>query len=203
MNKSSKKTMLLSVIMSTPGVLVVGIGLLIGKSNTQLADFIRRSIELVAIVLSFIVFCIISKDNYQDLKKKAFFEKSVNIFVGIIMIICGIIMFILALTAKNTEKGNVIPGLCVAILGVIANSFFWFKYKKISKETNNLIVLAQSNLYRAKTFVDCSVTIALFVVLISSNQNVSYYFDLVGTISVAIYLAYSGIITLINKNKQL
>ena len=70
-NKSGKKTLLLSVIMSSPGPLVVGLGLLIGQSSTQLADFIRRSIELLAIILSFVVYCITTKDdNVNTLKKE-------------------------------------------------------------------------------------------------------------------------------------
>ena len=53
MKKSGKITLLWSVLMSSAGPLVVGVGLLIGKSSTQLADFIRRSTELLGIILSF------------------------------------------------------------------------------------------------------------------------------------------------------
>ena len=45
-------------------------------------------------------------------------------------------MIILALTSKTEDKGNVIPGLVIAGLGFIANTFFWLKYKKIAKETD-------------------------------------------------------------------
>lgn len=197
MKKTGKKTMLMSVLMSSPGPLVVGIGLLIGKSSTQLADFIRRSIELLAIILAFVIFCITNKNNETDYQKKERLEKYSNVFVGISMIVSGIIMLFLAIFSGSEEKGNVIPGLSIALLGVIANSIFWFRYKKIGKETNNNILKIQSKLYRAKTFVDCSVVIALMVVMISTNTNVCYYFDLIGTICVSVYLMYSGISILI------
>ena len=85
----------------------------------------------------------------------------------------------------------------IAGLGFIANTFFWLKYKKIAKETDNKILMVQSRLYRAKTFVDCSVVIALSVVIFSTNPIISYYFDLVGTLCVSIYLIFTGITSLI------
>ena len=200
--KSGKKTLLLSIITSSPGPLVIGLGLLIGKSSTQIADFVRRSIELLAIILAFIVFTLTTKDDNVDEIKKQKYEKNTNIFVSIAMIVSGIIMIILAISSKQEDKGNVIPGLVIAGLGFIANSFFWIRYNKLSKETNNKILKVQSRLYRAKTFVDCSVVIALSVVLFSTNPIVAYYFDLIGTICVSVYLIFTGITSFIKEIKN-
>lgn len=198
-NKSAKKTMLMSVIMSSPGPLVVGLGLMVGQSSTQVADFVRRSIELMAIIISFVVYCITTKENATDEVKKQKYEKGTNIFVSIAMFVSGIIMIILAFAADNEDKGNVIPGLAIALLGVVANSIFWLKYKKLGRETDNKILLVQSNLYRAKTFVDFSVVMALLVVLFSDNATVSYCFDLIGTICVSVYLIFTGAKAFINE----
>ena len=201
-NKSGKKTMLFSILVSSPGPLVVGLGLMIGKSSTQLADFIRRSAELLAIILAYITYSLTTKDGMTNLAKKEKLEKTSNIFVGITMILSGIIMMLLAIFNSTEDKGNVIPGLVIAILGFIANSIFWIKYNKLGIQTNNNILIVQSKLYRAKTFVDASVMIALFVVLLMPNSMISYYFDLVGTIVVSIYLALTGIDTLVKINKK-
>ena len=89
-NKSAKKTLLMSVIMSSPGPLVVGLGLLVGKSSTQIADFVRRSIELLAIILSFVVYCLTTKgDSVDELKKKRrrrknYIEGNLDIFLPVI-----------------------------------------------------------------------------------------------------------------------
>lgn len=40
--KSGKRTLLLSVLMSAPGPLIIGLGLTVGRSTTQLADFLDR-----------------------------------------------------------------------------------------------------------------------------------------------------------------
>ena len=200
--KSGRKTMLLSVIMSSPGPLIVGLGLLVGKSSTQLADFVRRSIELLAIILSFIVYCITTDENSVDEIKKARYEKVTNLFVSVAMMISGVIMSALALTSESSAKGNVIPGLCIATLGVVANSLFWRKYSRLGRETGNNILLVQSKLYRAKTFVDLSVLVALGVVLFSDNLTVAYWFDLVGTLAVSAYLVFTGVASLIGEMKK-
>ena len=200
MKKPGKNTLLMSVIMSSPGPIVIGLGLMVGQSSTQLADFVRRSIELVAIILSFVVFCLTSKENYDDNKRRRL-EKNNNLFVSCSMIISGIIMILIALLFPSEDKGNVIPGLVIAGLGVTANSIFWIRYKILGNKSLNTILITQSKLYRAKTFVDASVVLALFVVLVSQDKNVSFYFDLVGTICVSLYLVYTGITTLIKELK--
>lgn len=202
MNKQAKKTMIMSILMSAPGPLILLINLFFGQSSTQIADFVRRAIELLAIILSFVVYLITTKDNMTDNIKKTKLEKASNIFVSIAMIVSGIIMIILAITSGNSDKGNVIPGFIIALLGFIANTIFFIRYTILGKKTNNSILATQGKLYRAKTFVDFSVTIALLTVLIWPNSKVSFYFDLIGTILVSVYLIVTGIISLIKmKNK--
>lgn len=200
-HKSGSRTLLMSVLMSSPGPLVVGLGLLVGQSSTQLADFVRRSAELLAIILSYVIYTLTNKDNYIDLEKKARLERLSNIFVGCAMLLGGTAMIFIALFSENTEKGNVIPGLSIAVMGVIANSLFWRKYTKLSKETGNQILSVQACLYRAKTFVDTCVTIALSTVALFPASQAAYYLDMIGSVIVAVYLIYCGIRT-IGENRK-
>lgn len=198
----SKRTLLLSVLMSSPGPLIVGISLITGKSSTQLADFIRRTIELLAIILSFIVYCITVKDDKVDEIKKQKLEKGANIFVSVAMVLSGVVMTFLALFSTDTDQGNVIPGLIIALMSVTANSLFWIKYTKLGQAENSKILILQSKLYRAKTFVDTSVVITLSTVLLSTNVLVEHYFDMVGTLCVSAYLIFTGAQTLIKELKK-
>ena len=200
--KSGAKTLLWSIIMSSPGPLVVGLGLLVGTSSTQIADFVRRSAELLAIIMSFVVYQVVSKADSTDELKKKKTERNSNIFVGSMMCLAGVIMLVLALTINNEDKGNVIPGLAIALLGVIANSIFWIKYTRLNRAEPNAIMAVQSRLYRAKTLVDSSVTIALLSVLIAPKSAVSYWLDLIGSVIVAVYLIWCGIQTVIEELKQ-
>ena len=126
--KTGTKTLLWSVIMSAPGPLIIGFGLLVGRSSTQIADFVRRSSELLAIIMAYVVYKVTTKDGVCDAQRKQKLERFSNLFVGAMMCIGGSLMLLLAFVSENEEKGNVIPGLVIALLGVVANTIFWRKY---------------------------------------------------------------------------
>ena len=194
--KSGNRTLLWSVIMSSPGPLVVGLGLMAGRSSTQIADFVRRSSELLAIIMAFVTYKITTKDGQEDVVKKRKIERFSNLFVGAMMCLGGSIMLVLAFVSENKDKGNVIPGLTIAILGVIANTIFWRKYTKLNKQDPNPIIAVQARLYRAKSLVDSCVTIALLSVAIAPRAVFSYYLDMIGSVIVAVYLVFCGVQTI-------
>ncbi len=193
--------MLMSVVMSAPGPLILGIGLLLGRSNTQIADFLRRSIELLAIIMSFIAYRITVKRELNPQETQSL-ERRTNLFVGGTMLLAGVVMLCITLFSEGGEKGNVVFALVIAVLGVTANSIFWIRYKRLSRAENSAILEVQSRLYRAKTFVDICVTAALLSVLIAPQSQVSYYFDKAGSAVVSVYLAYSGIKIISEQSKK-
>ena len=194
--KSGSKTMLMSVVMSAPGPLIIGLGLLVGRSSTQIADFIRRSAELLGIIMAYIVYKITTKDGACDMARKERLERLSNIFVGAMMCLGGSLMLWIAFTSDNTEKGNVIPGLVIALLGVVANTLFWIKYSKLNKAEPNAIIAVQARLYQAKSLVDSCVSIALLSVVFFPTSEISYYLDFIGSVIVAVYLVWCGIKTI-------
>ena len=194
--KSGSRTLLLSVLMSAPGPLVVGLGLLAGRSSTQIADFVRRSAELLAIIMSFVVYRITTKEDTCDEAKRVKLERRSNTFVGAMMCLGGSFMVLLAFLSGNTDKGNVIPGLAIAVMGVIANTAFWIKYTRLNRAQPNAILQVQSRLYRAKALVDGCVTVALLSVVILPDSPVSYWLDFAGSLIVAVYLIYCGVQTI-------
>ena len=198
---SGKRTLLWSVIMSSPGPLVVGLGLLVGKSSTQIADFVRRSSELLAIIMAYVTYRITTKDGQTKEAKRIRIEKMSNIFVGAMMCLGGGIMMVLAFVSENGDKGNVIPGLVIALLGVVANTIFWRKYTSLNKANPNPILEVQARLYGAKSLVDSCVTVALLSVVIAPEATITYYIDLVGSVIVAGYLIYCGAKTIREKAK--
>ena len=193
--KSGSRTLLMSVVMSAPGPLVVGLGLLAGRSSTQIADFVRRSSELLAIIMAFVIYKATTKDGACDEGKKAKLERMSNAFVGAMMCIGGSFMIALTLMSETTDKGNVVPGLTIAVLGVIANTIFWRKYTKLNKAEPNAILAVQARLYRAKSLVDGCVTAALLSVALAPESPVSVWLDFIGSIIVASYLIWCGIQT--------
>ena len=190
--KSGARTLLFSVLMSAPGPLVMGLGLLAGKSSMQIADFTRRSSELLAIIMSFIVYRLTTRDGASDESRKALLERRSNAFVGAMMCLGGAFMIALAFMADSSDKGNVIPGLSIAVMGVIANTLFWRKYTRLNRQEPNAILAVQARLYRAKSLVDTCVTIALLSVAIAPASPVSAWLDFTGSIIVALYLIWCG-----------
>ena len=89
------KTLLWSIIMSLPGPLIVGLGLIAGKSSTQIADFVRRSTDLLAIIVSFIVYTANQRNDMRSDEQKQKLERRSNIFVGSMMCLAGLIMVII------------------------------------------------------------------------------------------------------------
>jgi divalent metal cation (Fe/Co/Zn/Cd) transporter len=195
-SKPGEGTLLASVVMSSPGAIVVGIAFFIGRSSTQLADFIRRTIELISIIVSWLVFRFLNKNQELDSNQKDKLEHTTNLFVGAAMFISGIVMIFIALFSSITGKGNVIPGLVIAVLGVTTNSWFWLRYRKLNSKNPDAILAVQSKLYCAKTMVDACVMISLGFIAIAPNGSMTQYVDLIGSIVVAIYLITNGIITI-------
>lgn len=194
--KDGSRTLLMSVVMSAPGPIVVGLGLLAGKSSTQIADFVRRSTELLAIIAAFVVYRMTNRAGGIDMARKAHLERMSNLFVGAMMCLSGILMLALALLGGSREKGNVVPGLIIAALGMIANTIFWFRYAKLSKIGGNAILAVQSRLYRAKALVDVCVTAVLLTVLLFPLAKVTSTLDVIGSGIVALYLVWCGAKTL-------
>ena len=198
---SGSRTLLLSVLMSAPGPLILGLGLLAGRSSTQIADFIRRSAELLGIVMSFVVYRITTREGACDEGRREVLERRSNAFVGAMMCLGGSLMVLLTFLSGAEDKGNVIPALCISGLGMVANSAFWIKYTHLDRKDPNAILRVQARLYRAKALVDTCVTAALLAVLILPGSAVSYWLDFAGSLTVAAYLIWCGVRTVLEAVK--
>ena len=198
--KSGFRTLLLSVLTSIPGPLITGLGLLIGRSSTQIADFMRRSAEFLAIALSFVLYPITADFSNKTLKDKL--ERYCKAFVGAMMCLGGTLMIFLAFFSGNEDKGNVIPTLALAAIGVFANTAFWLKYARLNKKEPNAILQAQARLYRAKSLADTCVTTVLLTVVIAPGSPVAYWLDFGGSLVVAAYLLFNGGKTILETLKK-
>ena len=174
----------------------MGLGLLSGRSSTQIADFVRRSAELLAIIMSFVVYTITNKDAGCAEERKQRLEHRANVFVGAMMCVGGVFMMLLAFMSDHTDKGNVIPGLAIAGMGVIANCIFWRRYTRLNRAEPNAILRVQARLYRAKTLVDGCVSGALLSVALAPKSSISFRLDFAGSLIVAAYLIWCGIRTI-------
>ncbi len=197
--KTGEKTLLASVLMSAPGPLVVGTALFFGRSSTQLADFVRRSAELIAIIVSYLIYRKMVRDKLMTPLKMRNLERTADLSVGMTMCLSGPVILLSALYASDSGDGNVIPGLVIALLGVLTNTWFWLRYRLLNRRIPNGIFAVQSSLYRAKSLVDLCVSLALATVAAVPGTALAGIVDLTGSVVVAAYLIINGVIIIRGK----
>lgn len=188
-------TLLTALLLSAPGPLVTGIAAVTSRSATQLADFLRRTAELVATFASWWIFRKRGREPELTADERARLDQLAERIVAIAMICSGIALLIVGVFRlfSDATSGNVIIGLVIAALGLLTNTIFWQRYKRLAREQSDAVLAAQQQLYRAKACVDLCVTLALCAVAIAPAHPVTRYIDALGSIAVAIYLLYNGL----------
>jgi len=189
-----EKTLLAALLLSMWGPLATGIAVILSSSTTQLADFIRRSVELMALAVSWWVFRYLARNKKVDHEQTARMEKTAGISVSIALCCSGIVMLVLALSRVSTFQpgGNVYPGLAIAVMGLVVNTWFWQRYSRLNREKYSSVINAQGHLYRAKALVDLCVITALSAVAIAPAHPATSYIDVLGSVVVALYLLWSS-----------
>jgi divalent metal cation (Fe/Co/Zn/Cd) transporter len=203
-NQSFKreKTMLISLLLSSPGPIITGIPAIVSHSATQIADFLRRTAELIALFVAWWIYRKLQRSIVSDDTYRAHMERIANLTVAGAMMCSGIAMLVVGVTRLLVYKasGNVIMGLIIAVLGMLTNSWFWWRYRNMTGEQFDPVISGQQKLYRAKACVDLCVVIALTSVAVAPNHTATKYIDALGCIVVACYLLYNGL-DMIRKNK--
>lgn len=193
-----ERTLLTALLLSAPGPVVTGISVVLSHSATQIADFLRRSTELAAIFVSWWIYRKLHQNNGLDGAEQARLEHLANLCVGGSMSCSGVMMLIIAVFRlfSYEPNGNVTMGLVIAVLGLLTNTWFWFRYRALTYEHFSVVMAAQQKLYRSKSFVDFCVVTALTVVEIAPAHSATRYVDILGSVIVACYLLWNGFIML-------
>ena len=199
--KSGYRTLLLSVLMSAYGPIILGYGLTLGHSSTQISDFTRRTAELLALIVAFVVYAVTNRREDMEEARKRALERKGNRFSGVIMCISGLSMLVISFLSTDTEKGNVLLALLIAFLGVVANTIFWRRYTALYRKQGNAILGVQARLYGAKSAVDVCVTLALAAVLAFPGTKTAYWIDCIGSVLVSLYMLRCGIKTILESAK--
>jgi divalent metal cation (Fe/Co/Zn/Cd) transporter len=194
---SREKTLRTALLLSAPGPLVTGYAVILSSSTTQLADFLRRGVELVAIFISWWVFRTLHRNAEIDELQQARLERAAGLSAAGAMVVSGIVLLVVAFSRLSSYQlgGNVTLGLIIASLGLLTNGWFWRRYAALTREQYSAVIASQQGLYRAKTMVDLCVVAALAAVAIAPEHPLTRYIDLLGSAIVAAYLAWSGLRT--------
>jgi len=202
-SSNREKVMLMSLLLSAPGPIVTGIPAILSHSATQIADFLRRTSELVALFVSWWIYRKLKHIENSDDTYRIHLERIANLTVFGAMMCSGMSMFIVGVSRFFIYRanGNVVLGLIIAILGVLTNLWFWWRYRNMIREKYNSVIAGQEKLYRAKACIDICVVSALISVAVAPNHPLTQFIDALGCIIVAFYLLYNGV-DMLRKNKD-
>ncbi len=192
---SRERTLRTALLLSAPGPLVTGYAVITSQSTTQLADFLRRGVELIAIFISWWVFRQIMRTAMMDEEERqARLERAAGLSTALAMACSGVVLLFVALSRLSVFEpgGSVTLGLTIAVLGALTNGWFWWRYRAMTREQYSSVIAGQMQLYRAKTSVDLVVVAALASVAIAPAHVVTRYIDLLGSVILSIYLLWSG-----------
>lgn len=192
-----ERTLLVAIALSAFGPFVTGYAVIVSQSTTQTADFVRRTVELVAMVVSWAVFRHLARSPAAPKERRSRLERTANGGVATAMAVSAVVITVLALSPGGAAQpgGNVYPGLAVAILGFGVNTWFARRYTSMTRESFDPIIATQARLYLGKSAVDLCVVLALGAVVVAANHPVTAWVDRIGSVTVSGYLAWSAVRT--------
>ncbi len=186
-----ERTLLLAIGLSAFGPFATGYAVVLSQSTTQLADFVRRTAELGAMIVSWAMFRRLTRGSGGPAYRSRL-SRIANTSVAAAMATSGVILTLLALVrlGRWSPGGNVYPGLAVAVLGLGVNTWFWRRYANMPREHYEPIIATQTRLYLGKAAVDLCVVGALAAVALAPAHPATRVIDVAGSIAVGAYLAW-------------
>lgn len=192
--KVRERTLRSAFLLSLWAPLATGAAVFLSQSSTQLADFIRRTVDLGALTTSWLVFRHLMRHPELPPARSRLLEQRAGLAVALALVLSGLMMLIYLLLQRGDTLpgGNVYPGMAIAVMGLGVNGWFWRRYYILVREHYSLLLDAQRRLYRAKAAVDLSVLLALSSVAFLPDHPWTSGTDQIGSVVVALYLLWSG-----------
>ena len=191
---SRERTLLVALLLSMWAPLATGLAVVLSRSTTQVADFVRRSAELIAVALTWAVVRRLRRRGDLDEEQRAGLERVAARSVAVALAVSGAVMLVLAAGRLRAFEpgGDVRLGLLIAVMGLATNGWFWRRFAALTRERPDALIDAQRRLYRAKVAVDACVIAALATILWAPGHPATRWVDLGGSVAVALYLVWSA-----------
>ncbi len=199
-----RRTLILSVFFSSLGPIITLVAVFMSNASTQVADFIRRSVELFVLIMALIVYQKLKSPQLSDQRKQTY--KTI-MSLSLIIVLSITTMSLLTLVIYNINvrevpEGTVWLGLLIAFLGVFFNGAFWWRYSAFDNATPHMVMRSQKKLYQAKTLVDINVVLVLGSIWVFNQAAFVYYLDIIGTLIVAFYIGWRTIRSMTELKKR-
>lgn len=188
--KTGERTLAASVLLSAWAPAATGLAVTMNRSATQIADFLRRTVEFAAILASWLVFRWLLRSAEASGQRRASLERLTSLGVAGALGCSGaaslVLGFLRAGQPAPAARGHL--GVVIAALGLVTNLWFWRRYAGLSRQTAEKVLEAQRRLYLGKSFTDLCVLSALGLAAAWPGAAVSHWGDVLGSLVVAGYL---------------
>jgi divalent metal cation (Fe/Co/Zn/Cd) transporter len=187
------RTLAWSLALSAWGPPVTAVAVVLSRSTTQLADFVRRSTELAAIAVAFVAHRRTAAAGVPEATRLRWHARARGTTRAALVASGVAILVVAALRADAFRPtGPLWIGLGVATLGLVVNAAFWRRYARLERAAPDAIVTSQRVLFRAKCLVDAGVVASLATSLATPGTPLARAADLAGSLVVAAYLLWSA-----------
>jgi Co/Zn/Cd efflux system component len=193
--RQRERTLAIALLLSLAAPFATGYAALISRSATQVADFVRRSVELVALATSWAVVRQRRRRPGLAAVQVRRLERRAALAVAAALAVSGLVTLMVAGARARTlaPGGDVRLGLLIAGLGLVTNAAFWRRYARLQRDRPNAVIEAQRRLYAAKVAADAVVVVALATVWLAPEHPLAGPVDLVGSLAVALYLLATAV----------
>ena len=192
-----ERTLLAALLLSAWAPLATGYAVAVNRSATQIADFLRRSVELVVLAVAWATYRRLGRNPGLTAGERGRSERRVQVGTGAAMVVSGLVIVVVASLRLGRGPGQPVvwPGLVIASLGLVTNGWFWRRYTYLARHRYDAVIASQARLYAAKTLTDSGVVVALLAGALLGPTGVARGIDLAGSVAVACYLVWSGVRT--------
>lgn len=171
--------------------LVSGLAFYQSGSLTLLADFFRRSFELLVIFNNWRIIKKIIRNQRLNISQNRIKEEEAGVR-GILMAMVlsfFFTVFNIFREIKNPSPlGNIGLGLFIGLAGLWVNSFFWQKNKILAKREESPMFFSQWRLYRLKALMDINIVLTLILSRALEESIYANHIDIVGSIIISLFL---------------
>ncbi|HBC88146.1 MAG TPA: cation transporter [Lentisphaeria bacterium] len=161
--------------------IITSVAFIMANSSVLLADFLKTSIELLAIFLSWMAMRRINRGDKSFEYGLGKLENMLSIFVGFVMFVSFVIIMVNAI--RNIFHPGHIAGIGVWIsvgaqsLYLVINGSLYVKNKKLAKSSSSPLMDSQTRLFLTRFIGNLFILISLALSLLLKKYSWSVYID--------------------------
>ncbi|MFO8060667.1 MAG: cation transporter [Bacillota bacterium] len=188
-----ERTLRAAWLISLTAPLATAAAFLLGRSAVQLADFLRRTAELLALFLAWYILRKVA-GGQQNGRQYVRLENLSSLITAAVMFISFALVTYSSVSRflHPVPLGWVAPGLVIPIGGVMVNGWFWRRGSLLARAESTPIIESQWRLCRSKTILDACVFITLLLALILGDSPWAQRSDLIGSLVIGVFLLVSS-----------